>query len=290
MIRPELFKDRGKLLEAPKGVLFYGPPGTAKTMTAKALAKEGNVAFFNIEASTILNMWQGESQKLIHAVFSLAERLAPAVIFCDEIDAFLGASISNQRDKGLHVSSLLAEFTCQWDGLLTNHNKRIVIIGATNRPENIEKSILRRMPIQFLFELPNETTRAAILKILLNAEPVAPDLDIPRLANITTGYSGCDLKELCKRAAMSPIRDFLESEKKYKEDERGAAALFEIEDTDSSSSPSSSSSSSQPSRVKCSQSKGKIRPIVFQDFIDAMRTVKPTGTQAKHYALSSAFP
>mmetsp|Transcript_13923 Transcript_13923/g.27503 ORF Transcript_13923/g.27503 Transcript_13923/m.27503 type:complete len:369 (-) Transcript_13923:537-1643(-) len=206
--RPELFA-RGKLLRPPKGVLLYGPPGTGKTMLVKAIAKETQAVFINLSLSTLQDKWFGESQKLCKAVFTLAWSLSPSIIFIDEIDAFL----SERKDHEQEASqSMKAEFMAMWDGLATDDDAHVIVIGATNRPWAIDKAILRRMPRSFLIDVPGVSERRDILERLLKHEVVNADIDLEELALQTEGYSGSDLKELCRAALLAPVQDFMSDE------------------------------------------------------------------------------
>eukprot|EP00050_Salpingoeca_kvevrii_P022175 m.122380 g.122380 ORF g.122380 m.122380 type:complete len:435 (+) comp9626_c0_seq2:995-2299(+) len=146
--RPDLFNSR--LRRAPKGVLLFGPPGCGKTMTAKALAKECGCTFINLQPSTFMDKWYGESQKLIDALFSIAEKLQPCIIFIDEIDSFL-----RERQSADNEASAItkAQFMALWDGFATNAHQ-IVVVGATNRPFDVDKAILRRLPLTIHVKLP----------------------------------------------------------------------------------------------------------------------------------------
>ncbi|PWN19649.1 putative MSP1-intra-mitochondrial sorting protein [Microstroma glucosiphilum] len=206
---PELFNGGGNgLLGAPKGVLLYGPPGTGKTMLAKALAKESGATFINMHVSTMTNKWFGESNKLVAALFSLARKLQPAIVFIDEIDSFM-----RERSGGDHevTGMMKAEFMTLWDGL-TSSTDRIMVLGATNRPNDIDAAILRRMPKRYAVHLPDAAQREKILKIMLKDSQLDPKkfklADIVRRSN---GLSGSDLKELCRNAAMIPVREYLRS-------------------------------------------------------------------------------
>ncbi|KAI8813451.1 P-loop containing nucleoside triphosphate hydrolase protein [Cladochytrium replicatum] len=201
---PHLFNSAPGLLGAPKGVLLYGPPGCGKTLLAKALAKESGATFINLHVSTLTEKWFGESQKLVHALFSLAKKLQPSIIFIDEIDSFLRERKSNDHEA---TSMMKAEFMSLWDGLSTGDSTRIVVLGATNRPNDIDKAILRRMPKRFAVKLPDRDQRLRILRILLKDVNLSQNFRMEELATRTDGYSGSDLKELCRNAAMVPIRE-----------------------------------------------------------------------------------
>ncbi|KXJ11447.1 ATPase family AAA domain-containing protein 1 [Exaiptasia diaphana] len=196
------------LLSPPKGVLLYGPPGCGKTMIAKATAKEAGCRFLNLQVSSLTDKWYGESQKLAAAVFSLAVKLQPCIVFIDEIDSFLRA-----RDKNDHEATAMmkAQFMSLWDGLLTDRNCQVIVMGATNRPQDVDKAIMRRMPASFHVGLPDEKQREEILRIILGEENVDNEvfLNLYELACITNGFSGSDLREVCRTAAMSCVRDYL---------------------------------------------------------------------------------
>ncbi|KAF9972549.1 hypothetical protein BGZ73_004319 [Actinomortierella ambigua] len=203
---PDLFTSAGGLLGAPKGVLLYGPPGCGKTMLAKALAKESGATFINMHVSTLTDKWFGESNKLVAALFSLAHKVQPAIIFIDEIDSFLRERRSNDHEI---TSMMKAEFMSMWDGLTTGEDTRIIVLGATNRPNDIDSAILRRMPKRFAIKLPNDEQRINILKLMLESTKLEPGFDFERLVKMTAGFSGSDLKEACRNASMQPLREYL---------------------------------------------------------------------------------
>ncbi|XP_028852637.1 outer mitochondrial transmembrane helix translocase isoform X2 [Denticeps clupeoides] len=156
-----------KLFQPPKGVLLYGPPGCGKTMIAKATAKASGCQFINLQASTLTDKWYGESQKLTAAVFSLAVKIQPCIIFIDEIDSFLRNRSSLDHEA---TAMMKAQFMSLWDGLETEASMQVMVMGATNRPQDVDPAILRRMPSSFHVGLPNQNQRHDILKLILSGE------------------------------------------------------------------------------------------------------------------------
>lgn len=207
---PALFADSSALLSAPKGVLLYGPPGCGKTMLARALAKESGACFINLHISTLTEKWYGDSNKLVTAVFSLARKLEPTIVFIDEIDAVLRSRSSSDHEASTMVK---AEFMTHWDGLLstssTGKPAQIMVLGATNRIQDIDEAILRRMPKKFAIELPDASQRKRILKLILKDTKLSSDFDIDQLVIETEGMSGSDLTEACRDAAMVPVREYI---------------------------------------------------------------------------------
>ncbi|XP_058203709.1 uncharacterized protein LOC131317975 isoform X1 [Rhododendron vialii] len=211
--RPQLFA-RGKLLGPQKGVLLYGPPGTGKTMLAKAIAKESGAVFINVRVSNLMSKWFGDAQKLVSAVFSLAYKLQPAIIFIDEVDSFLGQRRSTDNEV---LTNMKTEFMALWDGFTTDQNARVMVLAATNRPTDLDEAILRRLPQAFEIGKPDSGDREKILKVILKGERIDDNIDFNRVASLCQGYTGSDLLELCKQAAYIPLRDFLQEEKNGKQ-------------------------------------------------------------------------
>nr|CAB3466115.1 unnamed protein product [Digitaria exilis] len=211
--RPELF-SKGQLRKPVKGILLFGPPGTGKTMLAKAIATEAGANFINVSMSIIASKMLGESEKYVKAVFSLASKLSPAVIFVDEVDSML----SNRGSPGEHeeMRKIKNEFMVNWDGLRTKEQERVLVLGATNRPYDLDGAVVRRFPRRIMVSLPDASNREKILKVLLSKETLAPDVDLELVAKMTEGYSGSDLKNLCVTAAHCPICEMIEEEKKEK--------------------------------------------------------------------------
>ncbi|CAG7827608.1 unnamed protein product [Allacma fusca] len=193
-----------RLIQPPKGVLLYGPPGCGKTLIAKAMAKEAKCWFINLDVSVLTDKWYGESQKLTAAVFSLAEKLQPCIIFIDEIDSLLRLRATQDHEV---TAMMKAQFMSLWDGLITDPRKTVIVMGATNRPKDMDSAILRRMAAKLNIPLPDLNQRKHILDITLRNEVLAAEFDIDELAKLTDGFSGSDLKEVARSAAVSCLAD-----------------------------------------------------------------------------------
>nr|GEU37864.1 uncharacterized AAA domain-containing protein C16E9.10c-like isoform X1 [Tanacetum cinerariifolium] len=213
MKRPELF-SRGNLLRPTKGILLFGPPGTGKTLLAKALATEAGANFISITGSTLTSKWFGDAEKLTKALFSFASKLAPVIVFVDEVDSLLGARGGGFEHEA--TRRMRNEFMAAWDGLRSKDSQRILILGATNRPFDLDDAVIRRLPRRIYVDLPDADNRSKILKIFLAKENIEPGFDVHSLANATEGYSGSDLKNLCIAAAYRPVQELLDEEKKGK--------------------------------------------------------------------------
>ncbi|XVE49752.1 hypothetical protein DITRI_Ditri01bG0106500 [Diplodiscus trichospermus] len=211
MRRPELF-SHGNLLRPCKGILLFGPPGTGKTLLAKALATEAGANFISITGSTLTSKWFGDAEKLTKALFSFASKLAPVIIFVDEVDSLLGARGGGFEHEA--TRRMRNEFMAAWDGLRTKDSQRILILGATNRPFDLDDAVIRRLPRRIYVDLPDAVNRLKILNIFLAQENLEPNFSFDKLANATEGYSGSDLKNLCVAAAYRPVQELLDEEKK----------------------------------------------------------------------------
>ncbi|XP_035416914.1 spastin isoform X3 [Cygnus atratus] len=201
-LRPELFTG----LRAPaRGLLLFGPPGNGKTMLAKAVAAESNATFFNISAASLTSKYVGEGEKLVRALFAVARELQPSIIFIDEVDSLLC-----ERREGEHDASrrLKTEFLIEFDGVQSSGEDRILVMGATNRPQELDDAVLRRFTKRVYVSLPNEETRLILLRNLLSKQgsPLTQK-ELAQLARMTDGYSGSDLTALAKDAALGPIRE-----------------------------------------------------------------------------------
>lgn len=201
-LRPELFTG----LRAPaRGLLLFGPPGNGKTMLARAVASESSATFFNISASTLTSKYVGEGEKLVKALFSVARELQPSIIFIDEIDSLLC-----ERREGEHEASrrLKTEFLVEFDGLKSDAEERILVMGATNRPHELDDAALRRFSKRVYVSLPDKCTRMMLIqKLMEKQKSQLNSRDMETLASLTDGYSGSDLTSLAKDAALAPIRE-----------------------------------------------------------------------------------
>ncbi|KAF9439232.1 hypothetical protein BGZ76_008599 [Entomortierella beljakovae] len=232
-LRPELFTG----LRAPaKGVLLFGPPGTGKTMLAKAVAQESKATFFSISASSLTSKFVGESEKLVRTLFAIAQQLQPSVIFIDEID-----SILTERSENEHEASrrLKTEFLLQFDGAGSNSDDRVLVMGATNRPQELDEAARRRFVKRIYIPLPEADTRRGLLTMLLSGQKFElSSNEMQDLTKKTEGYSGSDLTALAKDAALGPLRSLGET----------------LLDTPAD----------------------QVRPIQYQDFIQALNTIRPS--------------
>lgn len=221
---PEVYSNT-PLLQAPSGVLLYGPPGCGKTMLAKALARESGANFISIRMSSIMDKWYGESNKIVDAIFSLANKLQPCIVFIDEIDSFL-----RERSQSDHevTATLKAEFMTLWDGLLGNG--RVMVIGATNRLHDIDDAFLRRLPKRFLVAKPDLEQRKRILEVLLrDTEVDAANFDLDAIAQSARGMSGSDLKELCREAALNAAKEYIRQKRQLMGSASGASSATQAQ-------------------------------------------------------------
>jgi transitional endoplasmic reticulum ATPase len=204
---PELFERLG--IEPPKGILLYGPPGTGKTLLAKALANEIGAYFITINGPEIMSKFYGESEERLRRIFDEAQANAPAIIFIDEID-----SIAPKREEvvGEVEKRVVSQLLTLMDGL--KERGKVIVIGATNRPEALDPAL--RRPGRFDREIeippPDKRARREILAVHTRNMPLAEDVDLDKIADVTHGYTGADIAALVKEAAMNAMRRFIQQE------------------------------------------------------------------------------
>ncbi|KAK3866870.1 hypothetical protein Pcinc_027626 [Petrolisthes cinctipes] len=234
MLRPDIFTG---LRGPPKGLLLFGPPGTGKTMIGKCIASQSGSTFFSISASSLTSKWVGEGEKMVRAMFAVARCHQPAVIFIDEIDSLL-----TQRSDTEHESSrrIKTEFLVQLDGATTESEERLLVVGATNRPQELDEAARRRLVKKLYIPLPEEKARQQIIeKLLSNQSHSLGESEVQQVCQQTNGYSGADMANLCREAALGPIRSI------------NFADIHHI-------------------------SIDQVRPITVEDFIKALSIIKPS--------------
>lgn len=263
LLYPDIYEStvstNSSLLSPPKGILLYGPPGTGKTLLAKALAKESGANFLALSPSSLLSKWLGDTEQLAKSVFSLAKRVQPTIIFIDEIDGLFRERSSSEHEAH---KNLKAEFMQLWDGLTTDDRfNRVVVLGATNRPYDVDPAILRRMPRPFEVALPDVNERQDILKKVLSDIELHLPFDFRIIALETEGYSGSDLKELCRAAMMQPLRESVRSAAKQR-----ASRII---------SGGNNTSNTSGNR--------RLRALTLDDVLEARREVATTQQQSSEY-------
>lgn len=202
MTQPDLFKG---LRALPRGLLLFGPPGTGKTLIGKAIAHQSGATFFSISASSLMSKWIGEGEKTVRALFAVAAYRQPSVIFIDEVDSLL---CQRSADENEATRRMKTEFMVQLDGASTNVEARVVIIGATNRPEELDEAVRRRFVKRIYIPLPDRESRTELLRTLLkDIKHSLHAAQLEELVDKTDGFSGADIRSLCTEAAMGPIRE-----------------------------------------------------------------------------------
>ncbi|XP_062227928.1 uncharacterized protein LOC133926156 isoform X2 [Phragmites australis] len=243
VILPTKRRDLFTGLRRPaRGLLLFGPPGNGKTMLAKAVASESEATFFNVSASSLTSKWVGEAEKLVRTLFMVAIDRQPSVIFMDEIDSIMSTRLANENDASRRLKS---EFLIQFDGVSSNPDDLVIVIGATNKPQELDDAVLRRLVKRIYVSLPDHNVRRLLLKNQLKGQAFKlSGHDFERLALETEGYSGSDLRALCEEAAMMPIREL------------GPQNIL---------------------TVKANQ----LRPLKYEDFKNAMTVIRPSLQKSK---------
>uniref|UniRef100_A0A158P8T0 AAA domain-containing protein n=1 Tax=Angiostrongylus cantonensis TaxID=6313 RepID=A0A158P8T0_ANGCA len=256
--RPDMFKG---IRAPPKGVLLFGPPGTGKTMIGRCVASQCKATFFNISASSLTSKWVGEGEKLVRALFSVARLKLPSVIFIDEVDSLLSSRSETEHESSRRIKT---EFLVQLDGVATNADERLLVLAATNRPQELDEAARRRFVKRLYIALPEREARLTIVKNLLaDMKHALEEEDFSQVAELTEGYSGADVRQVCAEAAMGPIRDI----------DNCSSLDIETVEVEELSSHSSFVGKGGPSLNKKSY---LIRPISLSDFNSAVQVVRPT--------------
>jgi len=205
-------------VSAPKGILLYGPPGTGKTLIAKAVANESEANFISIKGPELISKWVGESEKGVREVFRKARGASPCVIFFDEIDAIAPRRKSGDADNQV-TERVVSQLLTEMDGL--EELKGVVVLGATNRVDIIDEALLRPGRFDKILKVPapDKEGRIEILKIHTKKKPLAPDVDLPKLADLTEGYTGAELAAVANSAAVMAIKQYVKTHGKAAEEE-----------------------------------------------------------------------
>lgn len=230
MQRPDLFTG---LRGPPKGLMLFGPPGTGKTMIGKCIASQCKATFFSISASSLTSKWVGEGEKMVRALFYLGRKMQPSVIFIDEIDSLLSQRSENENEGSRRIKT---EFLVQFDGTNSSNDDKILVIGATNRPQEIDEAARRRLVKRVYVCLPSIDGRINMVKNLVkDYKNQLTEENLNYIGQLTEGYSGSDMFNLCREASLEPLREI------------DNLNNFETEST---------------------------RPIVLEDFVKAVRQIK----------------
>jgi transitional endoplasmic reticulum ATPase len=195
-------------VKPPKGILLYGPPGTGKTLIAKAVANESEANFISIKGPELISKWVGESEKGVREVFRKARAAAPCVIFFDEVDAIAPRRKSGETDSQV-TERVVSQLLTEMDGL--EELKGVVVLGATNRPDIIDEALLRPGRFDKLLRIPppDKDGRIEILKIHTKKKPLAKDVDLVKLAELTEGYTGAELSAVANAASIAAIKRYV---------------------------------------------------------------------------------
>lgn len=224
---------------------------THNTLIGKAIATQAKSTFFNISASSLTSKWIGDGEKMVRALFGVARAMQPSVIFIDEIDSLLTSRGDNEQEASRRIKT---EFLLQMDGAAQGEHDRLLVIGATNRPQELDEAVRRRMVKRLYIPLPDTVSRQSLTQIMLakpGTQHVLTEADVARIASLTRGYSGADLAALAREAAMVPLRELSRS--------------------------IGFSSSAMGTAV--------VRPLSVDDFVDALRTTRSSVAESelKHY-------
>ncbi|RNF14787.1 putative katanin [Trypanosoma conorhini] len=244
LLVPELFTG---VVQPWKGVLLFGPPGTGKTMLARAVATSAKTTFFNISASTLISRYFGDSEKMVRTLFQLARHYAPSTVFFDELDALMSSRGGNEHEASRRVKS---EMLQQLDGLATESDKRVMVLATTNRPWDLDEAMRRRLEKRIYIPLPDAEGRMELLKKQTSSMSLDTNVDLGIIAGKQTeGFSGADLNLLVRDAAMMPMRKLIADR--------------------------------TPAEIAAMKAGGKmvLPPVTMQDFEEAVKKIQPSVSQ-----------
>jgi SpoVK/Ycf46/Vps4 family AAA+-type ATPase len=207
--RPDLFP-----LGWPRGILLFGPPGCGKTLLAAAVATEIDANFYSIDAASIMSKWLGEAEQNVAKLFNSARKSAndgkPAIVFVDELDSLMG-NHANEVGGEIRVKN---QFLKEMDGIMDKGKAlHVYVIGATNKPWDLDWAFIRRFQKRILVPLPDNHTRLSMLKLYMSTLQIHQDVDMQELARLSEGFSGSDIRDVCQSAQLSLIGEFFESGK-----------------------------------------------------------------------------
>jgi katanin p60 ATPase-containing subunit A1 len=278
IVLPLWMPDYFKGIRRPwRGILMVGPPGTGKTMLAKAIATECGTTFFNVSSSTLGSKYRGESEKLVRILFEMARHYAPSTIFFDEID-----SIASKRgSESEHEASrrVKSELLVQMDGVGGASNsgdasKMVIVIAATNFPWDIDEALRRRLEKRIYIPLPDEEARQALLDINLKEVTLSDDVDIKTIAELTDGYSGADITNLCRDATMMGMRKLMEDQEMRRLiQEKGLAELKQLAHLKEKLEPPTTHEDFITALQRCSKSVSKDDLIKYDKWMEEFGSV-----------------
>ena len=232
-LRPDLFQSKTR--RAWRGILLFGPPGCGKTMIAKAVATECEATFLSIDAASIMSKWLGESERLVKELFNVARENQPAIVFVDEVDSIASTRTGEEIGGERRVKT---QFLKEMDGVSTKADDKILVLGATNRPWDIDEAFRRRFEKRIYLPMPDLDARTELFKIYVKEIEVDQDFNADKLVEATDSYTGSDIAMICREASMQPIREL-----------------------DSSG--------------KITDPSVKVRPVKMEDFLAAIKHVRP---------------
>jgi transitional endoplasmic reticulum ATPase len=259
---PEIYANAK--VEPPRGVLLAGPPGSGKTLIARALANQCEASFISVKGPELLSKFVGESEKGVREIFRRAKQAAPSIIFFDEIDAMAprrgGGNDGNVGDR------VIAQLLTEMDGI--EGREGVIVVAATNRPDMIDPALLRPGRFDLIVELhnPDDIERQAIFKVHLRDRPVSPEITVEELARLTEGRSGADIEAICRRAALLALRDWISPKLNL-----GRVQITEASDSDDAETQASPMQDMQPQEPTVPSARFYIRSEHFARALDEQR-------------------